>query len=252
MADSCIKLGTGLQEAMRHNGNNAFKAVTIRPHIMHRCLRPEQFQISSDRYMDLNKPGFVLFTSATTGPPKGAVRRRGALYEVATQFSDQHGIREGDTVLHTLPVHHATGITVTLLPFLWSGGCIEFRSGGFDTAWTWERIRQADLDFFSPPLTASSAFTPLTSPVTSVTNAPYAGVEVDGQTGLPGGLTIRPLLPVLPSPSTSFKANRGLGAINASHHVSADSHRCLGFGTECTGVEGTVRGPGTNAVVVVG
>ena len=52
-------------------------------------------------------------------------------------------------VLHFLPVHHATGITVTLLPFLYSGGCIEFRSGGFDPAWTWERIKKADLDFFS-------------------------------------------------------------------------------------------------------
>lgn len=68
---------------------------------------------------------------------------------MASQFSDQHGIREGDLVLHTLPVHHATGITVTLLPFLWSGGSIEFRSGGFDTAWTWERIKMADIDFFS-------------------------------------------------------------------------------------------------------
>jgi malonyl-CoA/methylmalonyl-CoA synthetase len=38
---------------------------------------------------------------------------------------------------------------VTLLPFLWSGGHIEFRSGGFDQVWTWERIRDADLDFFS-------------------------------------------------------------------------------------------------------
>ena len=52
-------------------------------------------------------------------------------------------------MLHVLPVHHATGITVTLLPFLWSGGHIEFRSGGFDQAWTWERIRKADLDYFS-------------------------------------------------------------------------------------------------------
>ncbi|KAK3714335.1 hypothetical protein LTR37_007921 [Vermiconidia calcicola] len=148
-ADRCLELGGGLAEAMPRLGETNFVSVQIRPHLMQPCLKPQDIVVSSDRYMDLNKSGYVIFTSGTTGPPKGGVKRRGFLYDVATQFSDQHGIREGDLVLHVLPVHHATGITVTLLPFLWSGGCIEFRSGGFDTAWTWERIRKADLDFFS-------------------------------------------------------------------------------------------------------
>jgi malonyl-CoA/methylmalonyl-CoA synthetase len=148
-ADRCIKLGAGLEHAIHGLGNSNFQSLQIRQHLMQPCMKPEDFQVSSDRYMDLNKSGYVIFTSGTTGPPKGGVKRRGFLYDVAVQFSDQAGIREGDVVLHVLPVHHATGITVTLLPFLWTGGCIEFRSGGFDTAWTWERIRQADLDFFS-------------------------------------------------------------------------------------------------------
>lgn len=148
-ADRCIKLSEGLEAAMPGLGISNFQSFRLRPNLMQPCMKPEELQISSDRYMDLNKSGYVIFTSGTTGPPKGGVKRRGFLYDVATQFSDQHGIREGDLVLHVLPVHHATGITVTLLPFLWSGGCIEFRSGGFDAAWTWERIRQADLDFFS-------------------------------------------------------------------------------------------------------
>lgn len=146
-ADRCLELGYGLETGIR--GDTHFRSIRIRPHLLRPCLKADDFQVSSDRYMDLNKSGYVIFTSGTTGPPKGGVKRRGFLYDVATQFSDQHGIREGDLVLHVLPVHHATGITVTLLPFLWSGGCIEFRSGGFDTAWTWERIKRADLDFFS-------------------------------------------------------------------------------------------------------
>ena len=149
MADRCIELGKGLREGMAESGPADFQSIRIRPHLLQMCMKPGEFIISSDRYMDINKSGYVIFTSGTTGRPKGGVKRRGFLYDVATQFSDQHSIREGDLVLHVLPVHHATGITVTLLPFLWSGGCIEFRSGGFDTAWTWERIRKADLDFFS-------------------------------------------------------------------------------------------------------
>lgn len=147
VADRCLELGSGLEEAIQNRPE--FQSIRIRPHLMQPCMKPDDFQVSSDRYVDLNKSGYVIFTSGTTGPPKGGVKRRGFLYDVATQFSDQHGIREGDLVLHVLPVHHATGITVTLLPFLWSGGCIEFRSGGFDTAWTWDRIRRGDLDFFS-------------------------------------------------------------------------------------------------------
>lgn len=148
-AEKCLDLGKGLEESIRSSENRIFQSIRIRPHVMQQCLKPEEIQVSSDRYMDPNKAGYVIFTSGTTGPPKGGVKRRGFLYDVAIQFSDQHGIREGDLVLHVLPVHHATGITVTLLPFLWAGGCIEFRSGGFDTAWTWDRIRKADLDFFS-------------------------------------------------------------------------------------------------------
>lgn len=148
-ADRCAKLGDELQESMGAESQGFFKSIRIRPHLMRRCLNPQDIQVSSDAYVDLNKSAYVIFTSGTTGPPKGGVKRRGFLYDVASQFSDQNGISEGDHVLHVLPVHHATGITVTLLPFLWSGGHIEFRSGGFDAAWTWERIRQADLDFFS-------------------------------------------------------------------------------------------------------
>lgn len=148
MADRCIKLGQGLKEVIRQN-KHTFEAIEISPHLINPPMEPADFQVSSDRYMDLNKPGYVMFTSGTTGPPKGGVKRRGFLYDVATQFSDMQGMQAGDLVLHVLPVHHATGITVTLLPFLWSGGIIEFRSGGFDTAWTWERIKQGDLDFFS-------------------------------------------------------------------------------------------------------
>jgi malonyl-CoA/methylmalonyl-CoA synthetase len=148
-ADRCVKLGQGLEEAISTAQDPRFRSIPIRPHLMRPCLPTTEFVISSDGYMDLNKSAYVIFTSGTTGPPKGGVKRRGFLYDVGSQFCDQHGIREGDLVLHTLPVHHATGITVTLLPFLWSGGSIEFHSGGFDTAWTWQRMKKADLDFFS-------------------------------------------------------------------------------------------------------
>jgi malonyl-CoA/methylmalonyl-CoA synthetase len=149
VAQHSFRLAQELEAEVSKVQKDAFYIVQITPYLMQKSLDPSQIQISSDAYVDLNRSGMVIFTSGTTGPPKGGVKRRGFFYEVASSFSDQHEIKEGDTVLHVLPVHHATGVSVTLIPFLYCGGCIEFRSGGFDVEWTWERIRQGGLAFFS-------------------------------------------------------------------------------------------------------
>ncbi len=148
-AQKCMSLAHELHDVMTTRSRPSYRSVEITPHLMRPLLSLDQMIVSSDAYFDLNKSGLVIFTSGTTGPPKGGVKRRGFFYDVATMFGDQYDMREGDLVLHVLPVHHATGVTLTLLPFLICGGCIEFRSGGFDVAWTWERIKRADLDFFS-------------------------------------------------------------------------------------------------------
>ncbi|KAL4812732.1 hypothetical protein BDW67DRAFT_188415 [Aspergillus spinulosporus] len=105
-------------------------------------LPPSTIAISSDPVPNMNIAALVIFTSGTTGPPKGAVQRRSYITSAAEDVADHYRLTESDTVLHMLPVHHATGIGVTFLPFLVVGGCVEFRSGGFDPKWTWERFRQ--------------------------------------------------------------------------------------------------------------
>lgn len=115
-----------------------------------RALLPvEDIVISSDRVLDMNAPAVVIFTSGTTGPPKGAVQRRHYLSGYAGADAAHYNVNEKDTVLHVVPVHHATGVGLTILPFLLSGACVEFRSDPFDAAWTWERWRQGGLTFFS-------------------------------------------------------------------------------------------------------
>ncbi|KAJ6115610.1 hypothetical protein N7523_006027 [Penicillium sp. IBT 18751x] len=105
--------------------------------------------ISSNKALDMNGASGVIFTSGTTGPPKGAVQRRTWLTGNAETDADFYRISESDVVLHVLPVHHASGVGLTFLPFLTAGACIEFRSGSFSTAWTWERWRRGGLTFFS-------------------------------------------------------------------------------------------------------
>ena len=148
-ADISKKLAFDLEAHIVQSTDISFHSIPIKPHLGQTSLEPTQFQVSSDAYQGLNEPGLVIFTSGTTRHPKGAVRRRGVFHDVAMTFGEQDGMMAGDVVLHTLPVHHATGITLTLLPFLYAGGCIEFRSGGFDPEWTWERIRKGGLTYFS-------------------------------------------------------------------------------------------------------
>ncbi|KAJ5692907.1 hypothetical protein N7462_002330 [Penicillium macrosclerotiorum] len=109
----------------------------------------EEVVISSNKVLDINNASAVIFTSGTTGRPKGAVQRRTWLTGNAETDADFYGITENDVVLHVLPVHHASGVGLTFLPFVIAGACIEFRSGSFNTAWTWERWRKGGLTFFS-------------------------------------------------------------------------------------------------------
>lgn len=109
-----------------------------------------QIVISSNPYLDDNAAGVVIFTSGTTGKPKGSVLRRAYIHEAALNVVDGYDITHTDRILHTLPVHHATGIGTSFFPFLVSGACIEFRThGSFDPSWVWHRLREGGITIFS-------------------------------------------------------------------------------------------------------
>ncbi|KAL5363714.1 acetyl-CoA synthetase-like protein [Aspergillus floccosus] len=108
-----------------------------------------EIMISSDTELDPNAAALVIFTSGTTGPPKGAVQRRSYITAAAEEVADHYRISEHDCILHLLPVHHVTGVVINFLPYMVSGACVEFRSGSFDAAWTWERWKQGGLSVFS-------------------------------------------------------------------------------------------------------
>ena len=149
VASSALELGTALEKEIRATINPNFKAIPIRRHTEGSFISPKSIKLSSNKYIDPNSPGFVIFTSGTTGPPKGVALRRAAISDGALSFAQQLGITENDTSLHLLPVHHATGIWVGFFPFIQTGACLEFKSGSFDPAWTWNRFRQGGITLFS-------------------------------------------------------------------------------------------------------
>ena len=146
VSSSAIQLGNSLQANVSNTSNPEFRCIPILPHLFAPALTPLNITLSSDKYLDDNAPGVVIFTSGTTGPPKGSVMRRAYTFDGALAVAEHYGLTESDSILHVLPVHHATGIGIMFFPFLISGCLIEFRSGGFDEAWLWERWRQGAND----------------------------------------------------------------------------------------------------------
>jgi malonyl-CoA/methylmalonyl-CoA synthetase len=148
-ASCAVNLGQSLEAAIRRSNDTKFAYIPISSVLGQSRLKASDILLSSNPYLDLNAAGLLIFTSGTTGPPKGAVLRRAAISDGATSFADQLHITEADVLLHVLPVHHATGIWVSFFPFLLAGACIEFRTGSFDPQWTWDRWRLGGLSYFS-------------------------------------------------------------------------------------------------------
>ncbi|KAF2742571.1 acetyl-CoA synthetase-like protein [Sporormia fimetaria CBS 119925] len=131
-----------LEKRIASTSNEHFRGVPIGPCTLTPPLARTDIHISSDRALEENAPAVVIFTSGTTGPPKGAVMRRSYVFDCALAIADHYRLTEEDVMLHVLPVHHATGVGINFFPFLISGSRVEFRSGGFDEIWMWERWKE--------------------------------------------------------------------------------------------------------------
>ncbi len=149
VASSAIKLGDDLASEIRTTNNPSFIAVPIASYTQHPTIAPTQIILSSNRWVDPNSAGVIIFTSGTTGPPKAAVLPLAAITDGALSWAQQLGLTSSDTSLHLLPVHHATGIWVGFFPMIQVGACIEFRSGSFSPQWTWDRLRRGGITVFS-------------------------------------------------------------------------------------------------------
>ncbi|OAP61661.1 hypothetical protein AYL99_03864 [Fonsecaea erecta] len=151
-ASNLSQQGSALEATIRSQRQGTslpFRRILIAPSLRSHSLRPHDITTSSDRYPDDNAAGYVIFTSGTTGPPKGACHRRGLIHEVARSIADHYKVSESDRILHMLPVHHATGAYLSFFPFLVQGACIEFRAGAFSAEWTWKRWRKGGISFFT-------------------------------------------------------------------------------------------------------
>ncbi|MEU3981614.1 acyl-CoA synthetase [Streptomyces sp. NPDC026672] len=87
--------------------------------------------LPEDRTAD-DDPALIVYTSGTTGPPKGAVVPRRALAATLDALADAWQWTGDDVLVHGLPLFHVHGLVLGVLGPLRRGGCVR-HLGRFDT-----------------------------------------------------------------------------------------------------------------------
>ena len=76
--------------------------------------------------LDPAEPSMVVYTSGTTGPPKGAMISSKNVLEVSLAFNRQMGFSEDDTILSYLPLCHVAEKILSLFLPLTTGAIVHF------------------------------------------------------------------------------------------------------------------------------
>ena len=79
--------------------------------------------------------GLMLYTSGTTGRPKGVRLSHAALAATVSSLQQAWRWRSDDRLLHVLPLHHTHGLIVALLGALWVGAEVRFLPFAEVEAW---------------------------------------------------------------------------------------------------------------------
>jgi malonyl-CoA/methylmalonyl-CoA synthetase len=85
---------------------------------------------------DPEADALMLFTSGTTGRPKGVRLSHRALAATVEALNGAWHWRPDDRLLHVLPLHHTHGVVVALLGALWAGAEVRFTP--FRAAAVWD------------------------------------------------------------------------------------------------------------------
>ncbi len=100
-------------------------------------------------------PALQLYTSGTTGKPKGAILTHGNLAIQQEVIGQAWDLRDGDVLLHMLPLHHMHGLAIALLSTLGAGAATRFLHGTpFDPAAAWEAMANASVLMAVPTIHA--------------------------------------------------------------------------------------------------
>jgi malonyl-CoA/methylmalonyl-CoA synthetase len=99
---------------------------------------------------EASQPALMLFTSGTTGKPKGVVLSHGAVAATCDSLHEAWGWRPDDRLLHVLPLHHTHGVIVALLGALGAGARLRFTA--FEARRLWSELGQSSVFMAVPTI----------------------------------------------------------------------------------------------------
>jgi fatty-acyl-CoA synthase len=142
-------------------------------------------------------PLLLVYTSGTTGVPKGAVHTQAALLANARASAWAHEFVEGDKVLSTLPMFHVGGLCIQTLPALLAGVQVVLHPRFDPTAWLHEMTTSRPTlsllvpatmrALFEHPRWADTSLACLRGIMTGSSTVPVAYLETLHARGVPVG-----------------------------------------------------------------
>jgi malonyl-CoA/methylmalonyl-CoA synthetase len=94
-----------------------------------------------------DEPALMVYTSGTTGRPKGAVHTHGGVEAMVDAMVTAWAWTADDRIVLVLPLNHVHGLINVTLTALAAGACCE-APGAFDAPWVWDRFTSGDVTLF--------------------------------------------------------------------------------------------------------
>jgi acyl-CoA synthetase (AMP-forming)/AMP-acid ligase II len=111
-------------------------------------LSKAQSIFRSDEAVTINDEALIVYTSGTTGNPKGVVLTQYNLLIDAKGISEWHKITNSQRMMCVLPIHHVNGTIVTLVTPMYAGATIVLNQK-FQSEYFFERIATEQVNVVS-------------------------------------------------------------------------------------------------------
>ncbi|MCO5575735.1 hypothetical protein L7F22_029538 [Adiantum nelumboides] len=136
-------------------------------------------QVTSLATTEGTTPGLIVYTSGTTGKPKGVVHTHSGMNAQVTMLSKAWEYRSDDVFLHCLPLHHVHGLFNGLLAPLYTGAMVEFLPK-FSVTGVWKRWMESYPSESVKGPNATSVFTGVPTMYAYLLQG-YKSMDIDAQ-----------------------------------------------------------------------